>query len=45
DLWNPDNKVQKGDFPTLGKINQDWYGVDADETDARLANDYENNLY
>jgi hypothetical protein len=29
----------------LGKINQDWYGVDADETDARLANDYKNNLY
>jgi len=45
DLWNPENKVQKSDFPTLGKINQDWYGVDADETDARLANDYKNNLY
>lgn len=45
DLWNPDNRVQKRDFPTLGKINQDWYGVDADEVDAKLANDYKNNLY
>jgi len=45
DLWNPDNKVQKGDFPTLGQINQDWYGVDKDEIDARLADDYANNLY
>jgi PPOX class probable FMN-dependent enzyme len=45
DLWNPDNKAQKGDFPTLGKINQDWYGVNADEIDARLADDYKNNLY
>jgi PPOX class probable FMN-dependent enzyme len=45
DLWNPDNKVQKRDFPTLGQINQDWYGVDAAETDARLENDYKNNLY
>lgn len=45
DLWNPDNKVQKSDFPTLGRINQDWYGVNAAETDARLENDYKNNLY
>jgi predicted pyridoxine 5'-phosphate oxidase superfamily flavin-nucleotide-binding protein len=45
DLWNPDNKVQKRDFPTLGRINADWYGVNADEIDARLANDYKNNLY
>lgn len=45
DLWNPDNKAQKRDFPTLGRINADWYGVHADEIDARLANDYKNNLY
>ncbi|MBO6782290.1 MAG: pyridoxamine 5'-phosphate oxidase family protein [Alphaproteobacteria bacterium] len=45
DLWNPDNHLQKGDFPTLGQINQDWYGVDKDEIDARLADDYANNLY
>lgn len=45
DLWNPDNKVQKRDFPTLGRINADWYGVNADEIDARLSNDYKNNLY
>lgn len=45
DLWNPENNLQKGDFPTLGQINQDWYGADKDEVDNRLANDYANNLY
>ena len=45
DLWNADNHVDRKDFPTLGKINADWYGVDADEVDAQLAKDYANNLY
>jgi len=45
DLWNPDNKVQRTDFPTLGKINADWYGVDAEETDRALQDAYKNNLY
>ena len=39
------NHVDRKDFPTLGKINADWYGVDADEVDAQLAKDYANNLY
>jgi PPOX class probable FMN-dependent enzyme len=45
DLWNPDNRVQRKDFPTLGKINADWYGVDAGETDRALQDAYKNNLY
>ena len=45
ELWNGDNHVERKDFPTLGKINQDWYGVDADEVDAQLAKDYAENLY
>ena len=45
DLWNPDKKIDKGAFPTLGRINADTYGVDADEVDRRLAEDYARNLY
>ena len=45
DLWNSENNVDRKDFPTLGQINADWYGVDADEIDAQLVRDYANNLY
>ena len=45
DLWNPDKALTKGDFPTLGRINADSYGADADEIDRRLADEYVNKLY
>jgi uncharacterized protein len=45
DLWNPEKKIGKSAFPTLGRINADTYGVDADEVDRRLAEDYARNLY
>jgi len=45
DLWNPDKKLAKGEFPTLGQINADWYGADADEIDTRLADEYKTKLY
>ena len=45
DLWNPEKRLARGDFPTLGRINADSYGVDAEEIDRRLADDYANNLY
>ena len=45
DLWNPEQQLEKGDFPTLGRINADSYGVDAEEIDRRLAEDYAHNLY
>lgn len=45
DVWNPDKALARRDFPTLGQINADSYGVDAEEIDRRLADDYANNLY
>ncbi len=45
DLWNPEKHIDRKDFPTLGQINADWYGADADEIDARLKDEYANKLY
>ena len=43
--WNPERKIAKSAFPTLGRINADTYGVDADDDERRLAEDYARNLY
>lgn len=45
DLWNPENRLARSEFPTLGRISADSYGVDAEEIDRRLADDYANSLY
>ncbi|MCZ6839620.1 MAG: pyridoxamine 5'-phosphate oxidase family protein, partial [Alphaproteobacteria bacterium] len=45
DLWNPDVQIDRKDFPTLGQVNQDWYGVDGKAIDARIADEYVNKLY
>ena len=45
DLWNPDKKLVKGEFPTLGQINAAWYGADADEIDTRIADEIKTKLY
>lgn len=45
DLWNPERHIDRKDFPSMGQINQDWYGVDGKEVDKKLADDYVNTLY
>jgi len=45
DLWNPDKKLVKGEFPSLGQINAAWYGADADEIDTRIADEIKTKLY
>ena len=45
DLWNPEAQIDRKDFPSMGQINQDWYGVDGKEVDKKLADDYVNTLY
>jgi hypothetical protein len=45
DLWNPEVQIDRKDFPTLGQVNQDWYGVDGRAIDERIADEYVNNLY
>jgi len=45
DLWNPDVQIDRKDFPTLGQVNQDWYGVDGKAIDERIADEYVNKLY
>lgn len=47
DLWNPDKRVPKGGFPTLGKIARDQFKlpIPAKLIDIGLAQDAKNNLY
>ena len=45
DLWNPEKRIDRKDFPSMGQINQDWYGVDGKAIDERLAKDYVDTLY
>ncbi|MBN8939807.1 MAG: pyridoxamine 5'-phosphate oxidase family protein [Rhizobiales bacterium] len=46
DLWNPDKKVGRDDFPLLGNILADQVkGVDAEAANQRLEAAYTTNLY
>ncbi len=45
DLWNPEVQIDRKDFPTLGQVNEDWYGVDGKQVDERLAEEYVTTLY
>jgi PPOX class probable FMN-dependent enzyme len=49
DLWNPDKRTDRRDFPSLGQINEAWYGEEfgakAEQIDARIEDEYANNLY
>ncbi|MGK9165038.1 pyridoxamine 5'-phosphate oxidase family protein [Inquilinus limosus] len=45
-LWDPAVQIERGSFPTLGRILADQIkGVDTAEADARLENSYRNHLY
>lgn len=46
DLWNPEKKLPRGQFPTLGRIAADQVaGLDAAKTDAYLEESYKSRLY
>lgn len=47
DLWNPDKRLPKGAFPSLGRIARDQFGlaVPARLIDLALARDAKTNLY
>lgn len=46
DLWNPEKKLPRGQFPTLGRIAADQVaGLDAEKTDAYLEESYKSRLY
>ncbi len=45
DLWNPDKQIDRKDFPTMGQLNQDWYGVDGKQIDKNYSNSIKNDLY
>lgn len=47
DLWNPEKKLAKGDFPSLGKIARDQFKllVPAKVIDMALDHDAKKNLY
>jgi len=47
DLWNPEKKLPKGDFPTLGQIARDQFRLDIPASDIDLAReeDAKTNLY
>ncbi|MDH3737864.1 MAG: pyridoxamine 5'-phosphate oxidase family protein [Alphaproteobacteria bacterium] len=45
DLWNPEIQIDREDFPTMGQVNEDWYGVDGKAVDEKLAKDYIDTLY
>ena len=46
DLWNPDNFVDRGSFPSLGKILADQIeDLDAAEADATIRESLKNRLY
>ncbi|WP_259782951.1 pyridoxamine 5'-phosphate oxidase family protein [Aestuariispira ectoiniformans] len=47
-LWQDDNKIDRKDFPTLGRMVADQIEsmkIDADEADARLEESYRDRLY
>lgn len=45
-LWEPDSRIEKGGFPSLGRIIADQVaGVDAAEADSRLEEAYTTRLY
>ena len=45
-LWDPDSRVGKGGFPSLGRIIADQVaGIDADDADKRLEEAYTTRLY
>lgn len=46
DLWNPDRRVERSSFPTLGRILADQIaGTDAAQTDRNLDEAYRTRLY
>jgi len=46
DLWNPDKRIRRQDFPSLGTVLADQMkGVDAQKADERLTAAYTTNLY
>lgn len=47
DLWNPEKKLPKGGFPTLGQIARDQFRLDipASDIDFALEEDAKTNLY
>ena len=47
DLWNPDKRLAKGEFPTLGQIARDQFKlmVPSQVIDFALKQDAKNNLY
>ena len=45
-LWDPGTRIEKGGFPSLGRIIADQVaGIDADEADRRLEEAYTTRLY
>ena len=45
-LWDPDTRIERGSFPSLGRIIADQVaGIDADEADRRLEEAYTTRLY
>jgi uncharacterized protein len=47
DLWNPQKRVRRGEFPSLGRIiaEQIGGGMDADEAERQTAESYRTRLY
>lgn len=45
-LWDPDSRIEKGSFPSLGRIIADQVaGIDAEAADKRLEEAYTTRLY
>jgi PPOX class probable FMN-dependent enzyme len=45
-LWDPDTRIDRATFPTLGKIIAEQTSmISGEEADARVADGYRNNLY
>ncbi len=46
-LWDPDSRIERGDFPRYGEIIRDQRkpGEDADEIEARIQESYRTELY
>jgi uncharacterized protein len=46
DLWNPEKRVRRSDFPSLGRILADQIGgIDVEEAERYTADGYKNRLY
>jgi len=47
DLWNPEKKLRKGEFPSLGQVVRDQFRLDiaASDIDRALEEDAKTNLY